>query len=865
MKKSIVSILLALSMFVLPACEGGDLSGLLPGSGSQSGTESGSTGGFGGDSEHVDVNNDGVCDDCKASVLVTFDFYAINDLHGKFSDTSEQPGVDEMTTYLKQAKAKNENTVILSSGDMWQGAPESNLTRGALIVDWMNEMDFVSMTLGNHEYDWGEEAIEANAKIAEFPFLAINAYDRATNQRVDYCEASVMVEKNGAKIGIIGAIGDVYSSISAYMVEDVYFKTGDELTDLVKEEAQRLRAAGADCIVYSLHDGTNSDYDHYDDSLSGGYVDLVFEGHTHAAYKQTDSYGVYHLQGGGNNWTGLSHATVNVNIARSSASVNGAGTIYHDTYQKLADDPVVESLKTKYAEAIAPAYEELGENDKIRSGNEIRQICAQLYYDAAMEKWGDKYAIVLGGGYMSVRSPGELHKGTIIYGELMDILPFDNPLVLCKISGMKLQSQFFQSTSKDYFIAYGSYGEEVKNNISPNATYYIVTDTYSSQYKPNGLTVVEYYDQTTFARDLLAQYVREDGLTTPPVDATIPEIIAVGNGLTENGETATRYRVSGEIIGIDSLKYGNMTIKDGNGNTLYVYGTYDTKGNLYENMENPPQIGDTVTLIGTVKNYVNKDGTVRKIELMNATVAAQIAGDGGNDGGENEPETPVQTLTIEEAIAKGLSMGHNVYTEELYYIEGVISDISNVQYGNFNIKDGAGNKLYVRGLEGYSAMSPRPNIGDHVKVLAKVGSYNQKAQLSEATLVALTAVDWSKAEEIDIAAALELGNGLADNGETALKYLVTGTIISIDTVQAGKTNYGNMTISDGNGNTLYVYGTYDREGVLYGSMSNPPQIGDTVTLGGVLKKYVNASNVVKVELMSAIIFSHTEKGEDGNV
>ena len=84
----------------------------------------------------------------------------MNDLHGKFADTDTQPGVDELSTYLRAATFSNENTILLSSGDMWQGSSESNLTKGLIMTEWMNSLGFVSMTLGNHEFDWGEDAIK---------------------------------------------------------------------------------------------------------------------------------------------------------------------------------------------------------------------------------------------------------------------------------------------------------------------------------------------------------------------------------------------------------------------------------------------------------------------------------------------------------------------------------------------------------------------------------------------------------------------------------------------------------------------------------------------------------------------------------
>ena len=134
---------------------------------------------------HADNDKDTICDECGGCVIVTLDFYAVNDLHGKFTANDSQPGVGGLTTYLKEAKSKNPNTVLLSSGDMWQGGSESNLTRGMIINDWMSEMDFVSMTLGNHEFDWGTSYIAENAAASEFAYLAINVYEHETGTTLE--------------------------------------------------------------------------------------------------------------------------------------------------------------------------------------------------------------------------------------------------------------------------------------------------------------------------------------------------------------------------------------------------------------------------------------------------------------------------------------------------------------------------------------------------------------------------------------------------------------------------------------------------------------------------------------------------------
>ena len=468
---------------------------------------------------HTDDNDDGVCESCYGSVIVVVDLYSINDLHGKFENSESDIGVDEMTAYFKAMTALDDHSIFISSGDMWQGASASNLTEGLIITDWMNELGFASMTLGNHEYDWGEEPVIKNAEAAEFPILGINIYDRSTSKRVEYCDASTVVDLGTVQVGIIGAIGDCYSSISSDKVEDIYFKTGSELAALVNAEAARLRAEGVDVIVYSLHDGygkssagtmpvsSSQISSYYQSSLSSeGVVDVVFEGHSHQSYVLKDTYGVYHLQGGGDN-NGLSHAELKVNSVTGTVTVVTAEHVKENAYNSYTPDPLIEELLLKYDDILAAANVVLGANSAKRNSTYLKNLVARLYYEYGVEKWGDEYDIVIGGGFLSVRSPYDLAAGDVRYSQLVALLPFDNEIQLCSISGSDLLSRFINTTNSDYYIYPGTV-----SGIDPNKTYYIVTDSYCSQYVYNRLTVIESYGADIFARDLVAEYIKSGGL-----------------------------------------------------------------------------------------------------------------------------------------------------------------------------------------------------------------------------------------------------------------------------------------------------------------------------------------------------------------
>lgn len=101
---------------------------------------------------------------------------------------------------------------------------------------------------------------------------------------------------------------------------------------------------------------------------------------------------------------------------------------------------------------------------------------------------------------------------------------------------------------------------------------------------------------------------------------------------------------------------------------------------------------------------------------------------------------PISTITIVEANNIGMNMAHNTYTEELYYITGVVDNIANTTYGNLFIVDGEFS-LYIYGLYDatgkvrYDSMNPQPLVKDTIKVLSSVGKFSNDVQLKNAKVV----------------------------------------------------------------------------------------------------------------------------------
>jgi 2',3'-cyclic-nucleotide 2'-phosphodiesterase (5'-nucleotidase family) len=429
------------------------------------------------------------------------------------------------------------------------------------------------------------------------------------------------VERGGVRIGIIGAIGDVLSSISGEFSNGLNFAVRGELTEMVKAEAARLRQQeGCHFIVYSLHAGgettTYQPQDHlgsmgyYNMELSEGYVDLVFEGHSHRAYILRDKRGVYHLQGGGYN-AGISFANVCYNLVTNTYEVQDLQILQDDTFadSSLADDPIVDQLYSQYFAEEDPYTTILGSNDVLRSSNDIGHIVAQLYLEKGREVWGQQYDVVLGGGFVKTRTPYDLAPGDVTYSQLFSLLPFDNSLVLCKVTGKQLREKFLNSGS--YFIAHE---DGLRQSVDDNAFYYVVTDTYTSFYKHNMFEEVARLENY-YARDLLKDYIAAGNWGGQAQLITIAQANAIGEALGENESTPQAYQLTGVVTAVENTTYGNLYIADEAGNTFYLYGLYDSTGRIrYDGMDAPPQVGDTITVIGAITKYVGYHGTILEIQ-----------------------------------------------------------------------------------------------------------------------------------------------------------------------------------------------------------------------------------------------------------
>ncbi len=215
-----------------------------------------------------------------------------------------------------------------------------------------------------------------------------------------------------------------------------------------------------------------------------------------------------------------------------------------------------------------------------------------------------------------------------------------------------------------------------------------------------------------------------EGPELPTDKTSIKDFNAIAEQQEDKGNpTVEKYLVEGEITEIKSTEYGNMYIKDAEGNQLYIYGVYSNDGKTRFDAMNPqPKVGDTITVTGVASNYNGP-------QMKNGWVTELIPGEGGDI--ETDPPAPAEDKTIPQfnEIASAQPDKGDA-TSEKYTVTGTITEIKNTQYGNMYIQDAEGNSLYIYGIYNadgtvrFDAMNPQPKVGDTITVVGVACNYN---------------------------------------------------------------------------------------------------------------------------------------------
>ncbi len=144
-----------------------------------------------------------------------FHVFHTNDMHSRVEafplSHSKYPGMGGMVNLsgkLNKLRKSYPDYLLLDSGDFLQGTPYFNEFGGKVEVEMMNMMGYDFVTLGNHEFDNGEEALADLLSLAKFKVICAN-YDFSNSPLAQLVsnEPAVVARMIGRRLFRIGIIG----------------------------------------------------------------------------------------------------------------------------------------------------------------------------------------------------------------------------------------------------------------------------------------------------------------------------------------------------------------------------------------------------------------------------------------------------------------------------------------------------------------------------------------------------------------------------------------------------------------------------------------------------------------------------------
>jgi 5'-nucleotidase/UDP-sugar diphosphatase len=362
-----------------------------------------------------------------------------NDTHGYDQRTKINCGMASVAALKKDYEAKGYTVLLLDAGDAIQDNNLVNFSKGKTAIEFMNASGYDAMTLGNHEFTYGQDVTLKRVKEAKFPVVSANIYVLATGD--NFVKPSTIINKNGYKVGIFGlTTPETTTGTNPKNTIGLDFLAGPKLHAIAQQQINQLRKAGCQVVVALVHLGSNKEMlgDKSDDVLNDVHdLDICIDGHDHKVKNRyinncllvetgchTEHIGIVTFDG--KKWEGRLLAPAD--------------------YTK--EDAQVKNLIDKRAAEISKDMnKKIGWTDFALNGERFPGVRNQetnlgdLFTDAFV--WQAKQALALQGRVDGAIINGggiraSLTKGIITRGNIQSLAPFKNQLYVVGLTGREL-------------------------------------------------------------------------------------------------------------------------------------------------------------------------------------------------------------------------------------------------------------------------------------------------------------------------------------------------------------------------------------------------------------------------------------------
>ena len=227
-------------------------------------------------------------DVAAGEVLITI--LHTNDTHSQIDPVSESDkqwagkgGVARRATLVKRIRKENPNTLMVDAGDVFQGTPYFNFYKGEVEYKSMSLIGYDVVTLGNHDFDNGVNALAAAMKFANFDFVSTNYDVRGTVLEARVKPYAVRT-LGGVRIGLFGLGISPDNLITPQNFQGVKYMDPVQMARgvvrLLREQEKCQLVVGMSHLGYYANPRNNEIGDTQVAAQVNG-IDFIASGHTH--------------------------------------------------------------------------------------------------------------------------------------------------------------------------------------------------------------------------------------------------------------------------------------------------------------------------------------------------------------------------------------------------------------------------------------------------------------------------------------------------------------------------------------------------------------------------------------------------------
>ncbi|GLQ27536.1 bifunctional metallophosphatase/5'-nucleotidase [Sulfitobacter pacificus] len=390
----------------------------------------------------------GAVADTKLTILHTNDFHDRFEPISKYDSTCGAEdntegkcfgGIARMITAIGEARGRaGDDVLLLDAGDQFQGSLFYSQYGGDLAAEFMAQLEYDAMAVGNHEFDDGPEGLADFLDKVGFPVLSANIDVSQNNRLADRVGKSAVLEVAGTQVGVVSVLAEDTPETSS-PGDTVIFSSA---VQAAQAEIDRLTGEGVNKIVLLTHVGLPADK-RLAQELTG--VDLIIGGHSHTLLSNTAeraegpyptvendvpifqayAYGKY-----------LGEISVTFDDAGAVTEISGEpilldASVSEDAATVARMQELAKPLEELRSQVVAETSDMIeGSRDACRAGEcPMGNLVADAMLDRVKDQ-GIQVAIQNGGGLRSSIDAGE-----VTMGEVLTVLPFQNTLSTFEVTG----------------------------------------------------------------------------------------------------------------------------------------------------------------------------------------------------------------------------------------------------------------------------------------------------------------------------------------------------------------------------------------------------------------------------------------------